>query len=62
MELGFLPLLCIVCSFIYPKVRQTLTVDLSAPITLIEGSKYDTTVTGVPKVTQNTEVLLPFRI
>lgn len=50
----FLPLLCIVCSFIYPKSPTTLTVDCPAPITLIEGSKYDTTVTGVPKVTQNT--------
>ncbi len=33
---------------------NTLLVDCPAPITLIEGSKYDTTITGVPKVTQNT--------
>ncbi len=32
---------------------NTLKVDCPSPITLIEGSKYDTTVTGVPKVTAN---------
>lgn len=50
----FLPLSCMFCSFINPKSPTTLTVDCPAPITLIEGSKYDTTITGVPKVTQNT--------
>lgn len=50
----FLPLSCILCSFINPKSPTTLTVDCPAPITLIEGSKFDTTVTGVPVVTQNT--------
>lgn len=32
----------------------TLTVDCPKPITLTEGSKYDTTVTGTPKVLTNT--------
>ncbi len=32
---------------------STLKVDCPAPITLMEGSKFDTTVTGVPKVTSN---------
>lgn len=33
---------------------NTLTVDCPPPITLREGSAYDTTVTGLPKVTTNT--------
>ncbi|MBK6543850.1 MAG: T9SS type A sorting domain-containing protein [Saprospiraceae bacterium] len=39
--------------FAKPKGPNTLLVDCPAPITLIEGSKYDTSVTGVPKVTEN---------
>lgn len=33
---------------------STLTVDCPLPVTLKEGSAFDTTVTGVPKVTANT--------
>lgn len=37
-----------------PERPTTLTVDCPKPITLTEGSKYDTTVTGTPKVLTNT--------
>ncbi len=36
-----------------PKSPNTLLVDCPGPVTLTEGMKYDTSVTGAPKVTQN---------
>jgi len=36
-----------------PKSPNTLLVDCPVPVTLTEGMKYDTSVTGAPKVTQN---------
>lgn len=36
-----------------PKSPNTLLVDCPPPVTLTEGMKYDTSVTGAPKVTQN---------
>lgn len=41
-------------SGIHLKEPTVLTVECPQPITLTEGSKYDTTVTGLPKVLSNT--------
>lgn len=41
-------------STIYAFGPTTLTVDCPKPITLTEGSKYDTTITGTPKILTNT--------
>lgn len=40
---------------LYPKPKSpcTLTADCPPPVTLIEGMKYDTSVTGAPKITSN---------
>lgn len=53
---NFLGLTCTILMFTGAAIERpnTLTVDCPAPITLREGTPYDTTVTGIPKVTSNT--------